>query len=68
MAGSSFQWKETGSLSDVPWQEIAKIVKGPLQGTDGCVLNFVGFQMKPEDRRKIESIVGATHGKIREIE
>ena len=68
ISDASFQWREGGSLSDVPWQEIAKIVKGPLQGAEGCVLNFVGFQMKPEDRRKMESIVRATHGKIREIE
>ena len=68
ISDASFQWREGGSLSDVPWQEIAKVVKGPLQGTEGCALNFVGFQMKPEDRRKMESIVRATHGKIREIE
>ncbi len=68
ISDASFQWREGGSLSDVPWQEVAKVVKGPLQGTGGCVLNFVGFQMKPEDRRKMESIVRATDGKIREIE
>jgi hypothetical protein len=68
ISDGSFQWKEGGSLSDVPWEEIARIVKGPLQGTEGCVLNFIGFEMKPEDRRKMESVVRSTHGKIREIE
>jgi hypothetical protein len=67
ISDASFQWKEGGSLSDIPWEEMAKIVKGPLQGAEGCVLNLVGFEMKPEDKREISSIVRATHGKIREI-
>jgi hypothetical protein len=32
ISDASFQWKEGGSLDDVPWEEIARIVKGPLQG------------------------------------
>jgi hypothetical protein len=67
ISDASFQWKEGGSLGDVPWEEIARVVKGPLRGTEGCVLNFIGFQMKPEDRKKMESIVRATQGKSREI-
>ncbi|HEY5813908.1 MAG TPA: hypothetical protein VIT23_14785, partial [Terrimicrobiaceae bacterium] len=48
ISDASFQWKEGGTMSDVPWKEMAKVVKGPLQGTQGgCILNFVGFQMKP---------------------
>ena len=68
ISDGSFQWKEGGALSDVPWEAIAKVVKGPLQGTEGCVLNFIGFEMKAEDRREIGSIVRSTQGKIREIE
>jgi hypothetical protein len=68
ISDASFQWKEGGSLSDIPWKEIARIVKGPLQGGEGCVLNFVGFEMKPDDQREMASIVRATHGKMREIE
>ncbi len=64
ISDASFQWREGGSLSDVPWQEIARVVKGPLQGTGGCVVNFIGFQMKPEDRRKMESVVRSTRGKF----
>ena len=67
ISDASFQWKEGGSLGDVPWEEIARIVKGPLQGTEGCALNFIGFEMKPEDRREMGSVVRSTHGKIREI-
>lgn len=68
ISDASFQWKEDGTLSDVPWKEIQRVVKGPLQGKTGCVLNFVGFEMKPDDKREISSIVRATGGKIREIE
>ena len=68
ISDASFQWKEGGELGDVPWKEVEKIVKGPLQRTEGCVLNFVGFEMKPDDKREIASIVRATRGKMREIE
>ncbi len=68
ISDASFQWKEGGPLSDVPWKEIQRVVKGPLQGKTGCVLNFVGFEMKPDDKREIASIVRASGGKIREIE
>ena len=68
ISDASFQWKEGGSLSDVPWKDIAKIVKGPLQGAEGCVLNFIGFEMKPDDKHEMESLVRATHGTIRQIE
>ena len=67
ISDASFQWKESGALADVPWERIAATVKGPLQGAEGCVLNFVGFEMKPEDQRQIGAIVRATSGKIREI-
>ena len=68
ISDASFQWKQEGTLSDVPWKEIQRVVKGPLQGETGCVLNFVGFEMKPDDKREISSIVRASGGKVREIE
>ncbi len=68
ISDASFQWKEGGELSNVPWKEIARIVKGPLQSGEGCVLNFVGFEMNPDDKREIASVVRAARGKIREIE
>jgi hypothetical protein len=68
ISDASFQWKQEGTLSDVPWKELQRVVKGPLQGKTGCVLNFVGFEMKPNDKREISSIVRASGGKIREIE
>ncbi len=68
ISDASFQWKQEGTLSDVPWKEFQRVVKGPLQGKTGCVLNFVGFEMKPDDKREISSIVRASGGKMREIE
>ena len=68
ISDASFQWKEDGTLSDVPWKEIHRVVKGPLQGKTSCVLNFVGFEMKPDDKREISSIVRASGGKMREME
>jgi hypothetical protein len=68
ISDASFQWKEDGTLTNVPWKEIQRVVKGPLQGKTGCVLNFVGFEMKPDDKREISSIIRASGGKMREIE
>lgn len=64
ISDASFQWKEGGELGDVPWKEVEKIVKGPLQRTEGCVLNFVGFEMKPEDKGEVASIVRGTVGRF----
>jgi hypothetical protein len=40
ISDASFQWKEGGSLGDVPWEEIAKIIKGVQPSaagrTSGC--------------------------------
>jgi hypothetical protein len=64
ISDASFQCKEERTLSDVPWNEIQRVVKGLLQGNTGCVLNFVGFEMKPNDKREIAAIVRASGGKL----
>lgn len=51
----------------IDWKEIKEIVKGPLQGPEGCQLNFIGFEMKRDDKSEMGSIVRATKGKLREI-
>lgn len=51
----------------INWKEIKEVVKGPLQGPEGCQLNFIGFEMKREDKSEMGSIVRATKGKLREI-
>lgn len=67
ISDASFQWRASGSLSDIPWDEIKKIVKGPLQSGGDCKLNFIGFEMKPEDRTEMGAIARSSGGKVREI-
>jgi len=67
ISDGSFQWRQGGSLGNIPWDEVKNIVKGPLQGTGGCKINFIGFEMKPEDRNETGAIVRPTGGKLREI-
>ena len=63
----SFQWRVTGQISDIPWDDVKKIAKGPLQGPNGCAINFIGFQVKPQNRGEMATIASSTHGKVREI-
>ncbi|MFZ4774745.1 MAG: hypothetical protein ACOYM3_05245 [Terrimicrobiaceae bacterium] len=67
ISDASFQWKPTGTIDNVPWKEIEKITDGPLQGTEGCKIHFIGFEMKPEDKKEIGAIVRKSGGKLREI-
>lgn len=67
ISDASFQWKPSGSIENVPWDEIKKITDGSLQGPEGCKIHFIGFEMKPEDKREIGSIVRKTGGKLREL-
>jgi len=67
ISDASFQWRVTGSIADIPWDEIKKITKGSLQGPEGCKINFIGFEMKPADRHEIGNISRSTGGKLREI-
>lgn len=67
ISDASFQWKPGGSIEDIPWKEIGKIADGPLQGVGGCQINFIGFEMKPEDKKGVGSIVRKSGGKLREI-
>ncbi len=67
ISDGSFQWRATGSLSNIPWDDVKKIVKGELQTGGECKLNFIGFEMKPEDRSEMGSISRSSGGKLREI-
>jgi len=64
---ASFQWKPGGNIEDIPWKEIDKIADGALQGAGGCQINVIGFEMKPEDKKGVGSIVRKSGGKLREI-
>ncbi|MFA7344289.1 MAG: hypothetical protein WC003_08305 [Terrimicrobiaceae bacterium] len=67
ISDASFQWKPSGRIEDIPWKEIEKLTQGPLQGTEGCKIHFIGFEMKPGDKREFGTIIRKTGGKIREI-
>lgn len=77
ISDGSFQWrpppdpksKKSGSSfgSTIPWKEIDKAAMGPLQGAQGCKIHFIGFEIKPADKREFGAIVRKTGGKIREI-
>ncbi len=67
ISDASFQWKPGGSIEDIPWKEIEKVADGALQGAGGCQINVIGFEMKPEDKKGVGSIVRKSGGKLREI-
>ena len=67
ISDASFQWKATGPIENIPWKEIEKITQGPLQGPEGCKINFIAFEMKPDDKRDFSNIIRKTGGKIREM-
>ena len=78
ISDASFQWTPPGEAKaanksggnfggNIPWKEIEKITQGPLQGSEGCKIHFIGFEMKPDDKREIGAIVRKSGGQIREI-
>jgi len=67
VSDGSFQDRTSGSIAGIPWKSLEEAVMGPLQGPDKCTLNFIGFQMKPLDKREMQSLVRRTKGKLREI-
>ena len=78
ISDASFQWtppadekpakKPGGNFGgNIPWKEIAKIAQGPLQGPEGCKIHFIGFEMKPDDKREIGAIARKSGGQLREI-
>ncbi len=67
VSDGSFQNRTSGNIANIPWDEIKEAVTGPLQTAGKCQLNFIGFQMKPTDKREMQAIVRRTGGKLREI-
>ena len=64
VSDGSFQWRTTGKIEDIPWDDVRKVIKEQLPD---CVINFVGFQVKPKDRGEMSNITSGSHGRIREI-
>ncbi len=77
ISDGSFQWmpppdpkrkKPVSSFGEtIPWKEIDKITRGPLQANGGCKIHFIGFEIKPADRRELSNIIRKSSGKIREL-
>ena len=67
ISDASFQWRPAGQLENIPWPELETIAKGSLQGNEGCKIHFIGFELKPDDKREMGSIVRKSGGKLREI-
>ncbi|GAB4165377.1 MAG: hypothetical protein Fur0032_02040 [Terrimicrobiaceae bacterium] len=54
-------------LETIPWEEVEKAVKDlPVDGAE-VPIHFIGFQMKPTDKREMGLISRKTGGKLREI-
>ena len=71
ISDASFQWKppdpkkSKGLVETIPWKEIKNAAdKKPL---GECKIHFIGFEIKPDDRREVGSIIRSTGGKLREI-
>ncbi|MEI8293275.1 MAG: hypothetical protein WCG66_04685 [bacterium] len=67
ISDGSFQWKPGGNIDNIPWSEIKKIIDGPLQEGQKCIVNFIAFQPRPEDLAELKRISGRTGGKTIEL-
>ncbi|MFZ4597562.1 MAG: hypothetical protein ACOYNN_02875 [Terrimicrobiaceae bacterium] len=63
ISDASFQ----SGTNTIPWPDVEAVTTGSLQGTEGCKIHFIGFEMKPEDKKEIGNIVRKSRGKLREI-
>ena len=67
ISDASFQWKESGPIENIPWNVLKTICEGPLQQAGGCKIHFVGFEMKPADKREISALCRKSGGRVQEI-
>lgn len=69
ISDASFQWRPTGGLSNIPYDEIKKAVEKLGEGPRGKVpLHFVAFQPKDDDEKEWSRIVRSTGGEFRELQ
>lgn len=78
ISDGSFQWTppadrlpargESPGSDSIPWKEIEKLTEGPLQGPSGCKIHFIGFEMKPDDKRNLSRIVRRSGGRLEELQ
>lgn len=62
ISDGSFQSERNSS--QVPWKEVEDVVKE--QGGSARI-HFIGFEMKPEDKKEMKAIVRKTDGTLKEI-
>jgi len=67
ISDASFQWRAEGDISNIPWDKLRDLATGSLQGPEGCTIHFIGFEMKPDDRREAGVLARRTKGKVREL-
>jgi hypothetical protein len=67
ISDGSFQWKPTGAIDNIPWNDIKKILDGSLQEGQKCVVNFIAFQPKDDDLKELKRLSSSTHGKTVEL-
>lgn len=69
ISDGSFQWRVRGPIENIPWKEVEAAVKAVEAASPEAKVpfNFVGFEVKPDDRRELRSLAARTGGKFREI-
>lgn len=65
ISDGSFQ-SETHS-AQVPWKDVEQVIREHEKNGGQTKIHFIGFEMKPEDKREIRSIIRRTGGTLREI-
>jgi hypothetical protein len=67
ISDGSFQWKPTGTIDNIPWNDIKKILDGSLQEGQKCVVNFIAFQPKDEDLKELKRLSSRSGGRTVEL-
>ena len=67
ISDGSFQWKPTGTIDNIPWNDIKKILDGSLQEGQKCVVNFIAFQPKDDDLKELKRLSSRSGGKTVEL-
>ena len=67
ISDGSFQWKPAGTIDNIPWNDIKKILDGSLQEGQKCVVNFIAFQPKDDDLKELKRLSSRSGGKTVEL-
>jgi hypothetical protein len=67
ISDGSFQWKPTGTIDNIPWNDIKKILDESLQEGQKCVVNFIAFQPKDDDLKELKRLSSRSGGRTVEL-